>query len=55
MDDTPYNLFVLEEILKGINKSIYIEKADSADKSIELVKKYYERKFEVYDIILMDI
>ena len=54
VDDSPYNLFVLEEMLQTYKK---VKRIDQALNGEDAIKKILERKEEgkLYDLILLDM
>ena len=55
MDDSPYNLFILEEILKSLHLDIEITRAMNGHEAIELIKEQVGQHNSQYDFVLMDL
>lgn len=55
MDDSPANLFILGEILSGIDRVGVIDKALSGEEGIQKIIEMNERGKKAYDLILIDM
>jgi len=55
VDDSPYNLLVLGELLKDMPNVGIVDQALSGAIAISKVQNLYLKSYQVYDFILMDI
>jgi len=60
VDDSPYNLFVLEELIRSITYQmnfvkLEIVKAYSGIEALEIAQKYIERDKTFFDLVFMDL
>jgi CheY-like chemotaxis protein len=54
-DDSPYNLFVIEELIKNINPDLEIKSVYNGEEVIEQVKANLEDKKCMFKVIFVDI
>lgn len=54
VDDQPYNLFILEEVLKDHQKIAMLEKAMNGIEAIEQIQKLQEQN-KKFDLLLIDL
>jgi len=55
VDDSPYNLLVLDELLKDIPNVGKVDQALNGEIAITKVQNLYLNSYQVYDYILIDI
>ena len=55
VDDTPYNIYILQELVAQINPSIEITKAHHGKIAIEKIIESKRERKQFFDIIFMDI
>lgn len=55
VDDTPYNLYILNELIFSINPSIEVVQALHGREAIDLVIKARDSGKKYFDIVFMDL
>ena len=54
VDDSPYNLFVLQELIESLDLGIEVETAINGQEAVDTITELHQ-KGENYDMVLMDL